>query len=168
MKRYIAVIVIAVLALVPLMMHADEGGKKSVGIFGGFNSEAESALAGVYFQYGCNNWLRLSPNVQMIFKKNDLSAFHINGNAHFVLPLDEILNIYAIGGITYQSWRFSDIKIYEEEHPKDMVFNRFGVAVGGGVEVFATKSLKFMIEGKYSFVKDYSSADFFAGIGYIF
>ncbi|MGN1246205.1 MAG: outer membrane protein [Muribaculaceae bacterium] len=167
MNKYFLAIVVAILSLIPLTSSA-QSGTKSVGVFGGFNSETESALAGVYFQYGCNNWLRLSPNFQMIFKKNDLSAFHINGNANFVLPLSGNFNLYALGGISYQSWRFSNILFGDNDLPEDMVHNRFGLATGGGVEVFATKSLKFMAEGKYSFVKDYSAADFFVGIGYVF
>ena len=167
MNKYFAAIIATLLSLIPLTSSA-QGGTKSVGVFGGYNSEVESALAGVYFQYGWNKWLRLSPNFQMIFKKNDFSAFHINGNAHFVLPLNGSINIYALGGITYQSWRYSDITFEAGDTPKEVVYNRFGVATGGGVEVFATKSLKFMAEGKYSFVKDYSAADFFVGIGYVF
>ena len=167
MKKYFAIIFVALLSLIPFTSSA-QGGMKSVGVSGGYNFKAESALAGVFFQYGCNSWLRLSPNFQMIFKKHDLSSFHINGNAHFVLPLNGSINLYAIGGITYQSWRYSKILFDDNEHPQDMVHNRFGLATGGGVEVFATKSLKFMAEGKYSFVKDYSAADFFVGIGYMF
>ena len=167
MKKYFAIIFVALLSLIPFTSSA-QGGMKSVGVSGGYNFKAESALAGVFFQYGCNSWLRLSPNFQMIFKKNDFSAFHINGNANFVLPLNGSINIYALGGITYQSWRYSDITFEAGDTPKEVVYNRFGVATGGGVEVFATKSLKFMAEGKYSFVKDYSSADIFVGIGYVF
>ena len=167
MKKYFAIIFVALLSLIPFTS-SDQGGMKSVGVSGGYNFKAESALAGVFFQYGCNSWLRLSPNFQMIFKKNDFSAFHINGNANFVLPLNGSINIYALGGITYQSWRYSDITFEAGDTPKEVVYNRFGVATGGGVEVFATKSLKFMAEGKYSFVKDYSAADFCVGIGYVF
>ena len=167
MKKYFAIIFVALLSLIPFTSSA-QGGMKSVGVSGGYNFKAESALAGVFFQYGCNSWLRLSPNFQMIFKKNDFSAFHINGNANFVLPLNGSINIYALGGITYQSWRYSDITFEAGDTPKEVVYNRFGLATGGGVEVFATKSLKFMAEGKYSFVKDYSAADFFVGIGYVF
>ena len=167
MKKYFAIIFVALLSLIPFTSSA-QGGMKSVGVSGGYNFKAESALAGVFFQYGCNKWLRLSPNFQMIFKKNDFSAFHINGNVHFVLPLNGSINIYALGGITYQSWRYSDITFEAGDTPKEVVYNRFGLATGGGVEVFATKSLKFMAEGKYSFVKDYSSADIFVGIGYVF
>ena len=96
MNKYFAIIFVALLSLIPFTSSA-QGGMKSVGVSGGYNFKAESALAGVFFQYGCNSWLRLSPNFQMIFKKHDLSSFHINGNAHFVLPLNGSINQYAIG-----------------------------------------------------------------------
>ena len=48
-------------------------------------------------------------------------------------------SIYALGGITYQSWRYSDITFEAGDTPKEVVYNRFGVATGGGVEVLATK-----------------------------
>ena len=167
MKKIIAAIMMAIVALAPVTMKAQRG-MKSVGVFGGFNSELETGLAGVYFQYGCNKWLRLSPNMQMLFKKHDMSAFHINGNAHFVLPLDKAINIYGITGITYQSWRHAKIKIDDDGRLKDRVSTRFGVGLGAGIEAYCTKSLKVMLVVKHNFVDDYSSTDFFAGIGYVF
>ena len=163
-KIYVALFT-ALLCLLSLSAHAQRG-EKSVGLLGGFNTESESGLAGVFFQYSCNSWLRLTPNIQAIFKKNDVSAMHINGNAHFILQLTDDLYCYALGGVTYQSWRLpwvnDDWKIEHEN------INRFGANVGGGLEIYATPSLKFMVEGKYSFVKDFSSAGFVAGIGYVF
>ena len=163
MKKIIAAVIMAIVALVPTTMNAQRG-EKSVGVFGGFNSETESGLAGVYFQYGCNSWLRLSPNMQVVFRKHNLGAFQINGNAHFVLPLGEAVNVYGIGGVTYQSWRYSEKKDKRE----DNVTNRFGLAAGAGIELYCTKTLKLMAEGKYSFVKKHPSGDVFVGIGYVF
>ena len=165
MRKIFSILAVAILGMIPLTANAQRG-EKSVGVVGGFNTEIESGLAGVYFQYQCNAWLRLTPNVQAIFRKNDVNAMHINGNAHFILPLTEDINIYALGGVTYQSWRLPMInENYNLEHSN---VNRFGANLGAGIEIYATSSLKFMVEGKYSFIKDFSSAGFIAGIGYVF
>ncbi|MGN1238539.1 MAG: outer membrane protein [Muribaculaceae bacterium] len=167
MKKYIAAIVLAIFSIMPLSLYAD-GGRRTVGLLGGYNGELESGLAGVYFQYRCNSWLRLTPDVQMLFKKNDRSAFHINGNAHFILPFGGKFKVYALGGITYQSWRYSNIQITEDQRLQDVTSNRFGTNLGGGLEVRALQALKLFAEAKYSFVKDYSSMGISVGIGYVF
>lgn len=141
-----------------------EAGDATVGVLAGYNSETESALAGVYFQYQPSSWLRLAPSVQSLASKDDVSALHIDGNAHAVLSAGGKCSYYPLAGISYQSWRFSGDDVSDE----DDTYNKFGVNVGLGFEVRPTSSMKFFVEGKYTFIEHYSSASVYMGIGYTF
>lgn len=158
MRKILSCIAVLVLLMLPVAARAEKG-DATVGILGGFNTETKSALVGVLFQYQCNSWMRLSPDVQALMKKNDLSAFHINGNLHFLVPISSKMNFYPLAGLTYQSWKYS---------ADEFNSNHFGLNAGAGLEMYATPTLKFMVEGKYSLVKDYSSGNFFVGISYVF
>lgn len=161
MRKLFFIISLALLSLLPTVASAKPG-ETSVGILAGYNSKTSSGLAGIYLQYQCNPWLRLSPDVQTLFKKNNLSAFHINGNAHFLIPVQSNMNFYPLAGITYQSWKYNN-----QDVEKDNI-NRFGLNVGCGYDIKVTPALKFMVEGKYSLVKDATSFGLSIGIGYIF
>lgn len=163
MRKLISIICVALLALIPLTASAGKG-ETSVGLLAGYNTKTSSGLAGIYLQYQCNPWLRLSPDAQTIFRNNDLSAFHINGNAHFLIPLQSNMNFYPIAGLSYQSWKYNDKSGNEDNNN----INRFGLNVGCGYDIKVTPTLKFMVEGKYSLVKDASSFGISVGIGYIF
>ena len=158
MKKRIAIILIALCSIIPSFA---QKGEKTLGIMGGYNTETKSALAGIYFQYRFTKYFRLSPDIEFLFKKNGLSSFQFNGNAHFPIKLDSKLNFYPLVGISYQDWRRS-------EDGETFSFNRFGANAGAGFEFYATPTLKITVEGKYSWIKTYPNAGFTARIGYIF
>lgn len=157
------ILAVAMLALTPFFANAKKG-ETSVGLMTGYNTKTSSGLAGIYLQYQCNSWLRLAPDIQTLFRKNDLSSFHINGNAHYLIPIESTMNLYPLAGITYQSWRYN----LSEGSTDRNNYNHFGLNVGCGFDIKVTPSLKLMVEGKYSLVKDASSGSINIGIGYIF
>lgn len=161
--KLVAIFVVLAMSVSSFNMQAEKG-EKSVGLIAGYNTKTESGLAGIYFQYQCNSWLRLSPDVQTLFRKNNLSAFHINGNVHYIINIQSNMSLYPLAGVTYQSWRHKAPEGAGDHNN----LNRFGVNVGCGYDFNVTSSLKFLIEGKYSFVKDCSSATIALGLGYTF
>lgn len=160
MKRKILYILVLCLTIIPSIANAQKG-EKNLGVFSGYNTRTESAVAGIFFQYRFSSHFRLAPNLQFLIKNRDLSSFQINGNAHFPLKLDTKFNFYPLIGITYQSWRHT---AGEESITKKY----FGGNFGGGFEYFATPTLKILIEGKYSLLKRYSNGNFIVGLGYQF
>lgn len=160
MKKILATIILTfMLASLQFSAHAQHG-EKAVGILAGYNSQNNSGIAGLYFQYRCNSWLRLSPDCQILIKHKDRSAFQFDGNAHFLINVFSKANIYPLVGLTYQNW-----KAYNSGSSNK---NRIGGNIGAGFEVMATSTLKVAVEGKYSAVKDFSAGNVFVSIGYVF
>lgn len=157
MKRLFIIIIAIAAATASLMA---QKGEKTVGLLAGYTTENKSAVAGLFFQYRCSSLLRLSPDCQFIIKNNDRSAFIFNGNAHFIIPTSRNTNIYPLVGITYHNWKTYNMGLGNQ--------NRFGANIGAGFEVMATATLKLSVEAKYSLIKDFSSGNFFASIGYLF
>lgn len=157
MKKIIVLTLAVLFSAINLMA---QRGEKTVGLLAGYTTENRSAVAGLFFQYRCSSLLRLAPDCQFVIKNNDRSAFIFNGNAHFLIKTSSKTNLYPLAGITYHNW-----KGYNSIHGNR---NRFGANFGAGFEVMATPTLKLSVEAKYSLIKDFSSGNFFASIGYLF
>lgn len=157
MKRFLFIIIALITASTSLMA---QKGEKTVGLLAGYTTESHAAVAGLFFQYRCSSLLRLAPDCQFVIKNNNRSAFIFNGNAQFLIKTSAKTNIYPLAGITYHNWKTYNAGIGNQ--------NRFGANVGAGFEAMATPTLKLSVEAKYSLVKDFSSGNFFASIGYLF
>lgn len=157
MKKILVLVIIVFFSAIGIMA---QRGEKTVGLLAGYTTENRSAVAGLFFQYRCSSLLRLAPDCQFVIKNDDRSAFIFNGNAHFLVKTSSKTNLYPLVGITYHNW-----KGYNSVHGNQ---NRFGANFGAGFEVMATPTLKLALEAKYSLIKDFSSGNFFASIGYLF
>lgn len=147
------------------------GADKTFGLRAGYNTRNESALAGLFFQYGFSEHFRLSPNVDYIFQHDDVDALSINCNVHmpFKLTQSAKTRIYPLAGLNYTSWNYHHTEQSERENDDVTTRrNRFGLNVGAGFEIRATSSLKISVEAKATLIKSYSSATISAAIGYIF
>lgn len=156
-KRLIFLIITIAAATSSLLA---QSGEKTVGLLAGYTTESRSVVAGLFFQYRCSSLLRLAPDCQIAIKNNNRSAFIFNGNAHFLIKTSSKTNIYPLVGLTYHNWKY-----YNSDRENK---NRFGGNIGAGFEVMATSTLKLSVEAKYSLIKDFSSGNFFASIGYLF
>lgn len=157
MKRFFIFITILLAAAMSVMA---QKGEKTVGILAGYTTENQSGIAGLFFQYRCSSLLRLSPECQFAIKHNDRSAFLFNGNAHFLIKTSNRTNFYPLVGVTFHNWKYYN----SDENNKF----RLGGNIGAGFEIMATSTLKLSVEAKYSLVKDFSSGNFYASIGYVF
>ena len=157
MKKFLVLFTILLAATMNIMA---QKGEKTVGILAGYTTENQSGIAGLFFQYRCNSLLRLSPECMFAIKNDNRSAFLFNGNAHFLIKASEKANFYPLVGITFHNWKYYN----SDENNKF----RLGGNIGAGFEIMATSTLKLSVEAKYSLVKDFSSGNFYASIGYVF
>lgn len=136
-------------------------GEKSLGFLGGFNTRTECAVAGIYFQYRFNSWLRIAPDVEFLIQRNNVSSYTFNVDMQFPLLGTQRANIYPLAGLSYQSWR---LKTWE----KNFNDNDLGIDVGAGAEYKFTTTFKGFMQWKYTFLKDNPSWNFMVGLGYCF
>lgn len=134
-------------------------GQKSIGFIGGYATYNESGYANVYFQYTLSSHFRLSSDLGYIFKNNDLSGFNFNIDAHFPFKIYKGINIYPFGGLTFNNWK---------HEPINNSVNKFGINIGGGIDIYFTSNLKIFVQGKYSFMDKTDGGFVGAGVGYVF
>lgn len=145
-------------------------GEKTIGIELGYNTFNEAPATGIAFSYRFSRRLRVAPNVQYIFRKNHTDAFIFNCDIHVPFPVKASpVEFYPIAGISYASWnnRTSGTRtnIIDDVSTRD---SQFGLNLGGGVGIKCSGNLRLLIEGRYSFVRDYNTTMILAGIAYNF
>lgn len=166
--RTIVLSMIFVISSVSISADAQTG-EKMVGVRAGYNTRNESAVGGIVFQYRFSEHFRLAPEIDYIFRHVGTDAFSFNGNAHFPFAIAHGLNLYPFAGLNFTSWntKYS----YDDGGNLDDVSTRsgkFGLNVGGGIEYYASTTLKISIEGKFCWVNKYDTGTFTIGIGYLF
>lgn len=133
-------------------------GKTSAGFTLGYGFDRENVIAGLDFRYNITNEVRLAPSLSHYIKKDGLSAWAIDMNAHYVFPLTDMFAFYPVGGVGLTLW----------DHKWGGSANRFGLNVGLGGELYATKEITVGLEMKYSIVSDYDQAVVGVRVGYNF
>lgn len=173
MNQKICTIITAVVFVISMFvaMPAEaQSGEKMMGVRAGYNTRNESAVGGIVFQYRFSEHFRLAPEIDYIFRKVGTDAFSFNGNAHFPFALGQGVNIYPLAGLNFTSWN-TKLEYDEEGSNEDDVSTRsgkFGLNVGGGIEYYASTTLKISFEGKFCWVNKYDTGAFTIGIGYVF
>lgn len=166
-----ATVLTAIVLLIATAMpaHAElRRGEKSFGPKIGYVSKNQSALAGLVFQYTFSRHFRVVPEVGIIFRHKDLDGLEVNVNAHvpFGFENDKVA-LYPLAGVNYTSWGRHGV---DEAGENDVTThaNRFGVNLGGGVELRCTSTLKLSLEAKYCLLNNYDNAQVSLGISYVF
>lgn len=145
-------------------------GEKTIGIELGYNTFNEAPATGIAFSYRFSRRLRIAPNVQYIFRKNQTDAFIFNCDIHVPFPVkDTPVEFYPIAGINYASWNHRNVELRtslsDDVSTRD---SQFGLNLGSGVGIKCSGNLRLFIEGRYSFVRDYNTTTILAGIAYSF
>lgn len=142
-----------------------------MGLYGGYTTRNESAVAGLYFQYRFAKYFLLAPQADYAFRNKGEDAFTIDLNAHIPVALNatETVNFYPLAGVGYSviNRRRDDVLLRttaDNRHRTD----RFGLNVGGGLEYFATPTLRLAAEARWRWRTDYSTAIISVAIGYRF
>lgn len=154
MKKVILVFLLAVMATVGYA----QKGQTSAGFTVGYGFDYENVITGLDFRYNVTNEVRLAPSLSYYVKNNGLSAWAIDLNAHYVFPLTDMFAFYPVGGGGLTFW----------DHKWGSGANRFGLNVGLGGELYATKEITVGLEMKYSIVSDYDQAVLGVRVGYNF
>lgn len=168
-KRFIVAALASAIAFTgALSANADEyRGEKTLGVKVGYNTYNESPLAGIQFSYRFSKLLRLSPEVDYIFRDAGLDALTANVNMEFVFPLaDNRCDIYPLVGINYSSWNFHDITANIDDVSTRI--SRFGLNAGAGVGINLSSSLRLSVSCAYTIIETFHGANISAGIHYRF
>ena len=145
-------------------------GEKSFGPRIGYVSKNQSAFGGLVFQYAFSNHFRLAPEIDYIFRHNDMDAFALDINAHVPFGFTgEKAAFYPLAGLNYSSWS-------KRFHHEDFIENndvttrttRFGMNLGAGFELKCSETLKLSLEAKYCLMKGYTTLVIGAGIRFVF
>lgn len=163
-QRIVAAAVLAAATLLPATASAGGRGQKTFGIYGGYNTRNESALAGVRFTYRFSEHLRLAPSIDYTFRNNGTDAYNLSIDCHmpFSITPTQRANVYPIAGIGYSEWSHTNPMDDRERT------GRLGMNIGGGVECFVTPTLRLAAEGAWRWRKDFPAGAITLSIAYVF
>lgn len=176
-----------VVALVSISASAQQG-EKAAGINLSYGTEHKALGIGVKGQYGITDAIRAEASFDYFLKKDGLSMWDINLNAHYLFSLSDKVKIYPLVGVTFTNWNYDyadEIKDamnqwgdYLGEEYKDYINDyaddasgsesRFGVNVGAGIQYNLTDKLTLNLEGKYQIISDFDQTIFSIGVAYKF
>lgn len=163
MKKLI--ILASMLVLIACSAFAQQG-KQAFGFHLGYGTEIESLGIGVKYQYNVLDALRLEPSIDYYFKKDGLSMFDINLNAHYIFPVAAGVRLYPIFGLTYTNWH-RDLGKYDGMNMSASK-SKFGANLGGGAEFDLNAQWMVNFEIKYQIISDLDQGVFNLGVAYRF
>lgn len=152
-------------------------GEKAIGVNLGYGTEISNLGIGAKFQYGITDAIRAEASFDYFLKKDFVSMWDINVNAHYLFPVADKFKIYPLVGLTYTSWKFDggdidadweDLDIDEDMSTESSTTGKFGVNLGAGAEYSINPKLSLNFEVKYQLISDFNQALFNVGIAYKF
>lgn len=158
-------------------------GEKSMGLSLGYGTEIKSLGIGARFNYNVTDAIQLTPSFNYFLKKDGLSGWEINADAHYLFPIAEKLNVYPLVGLTLTGWKMSGVDFDESDIPdwmKELMDDedyssdgsssttKFGVNLGGGISYSITDNISIGAELKYSLVSDFDQVVFGLIVAYKF
>lgn len=159
-------------------------GEKAVGLNVSYGTEIKNIGIGVKGQYNFTDAIRAEASFDYFLKKDGLSMWDMNLNAHYLIALGDKLKVYPLAGLSFTNWK-SDIKWEVDDDFGDDYFDddyfddddddlgswsesKFGLNVGGGLQYDLTDKLIFNAEAKYQFISDFDQFVFSVGLAYKF
>lgn len=145
-------------------------GESCFGVQTGYTSTNNSAIAGLFYQYGFSNHFRVAGEAGCVFRHENEDAFTVDLNFHVPMRITESnVQLYPLVGLNYSLWN--------HHHPDkpDAGFDdvstrhsRLGANIGAGFQLAASAALRLKIEAKYTLMSRYSTFVLGVGIGYVF
>lgn len=168
MKKFF--VVLCMLCMSIGLFAQTKAGDQSLGFSVGYGFDTENATIGIDYRYNITDALRVSPAVSYFVKSDGLSACAIDLNAHYVIPLSDVLGFYPLAGIDLAFWKWSNSMDFNEggRYSLSTKKTRLGVNLGLGAEVYATQELSIGLEVKYNVVKDFDQPMLALRVGYNF
>lgn len=157
----------------------DFKGEKTLGLKVGYNTYNVRPVAGVQFSYRFNRWLRISPDIEYVFRNHGVDALAVDVNVHFLFPVaGSRLNLFPLIGGNFSSWNFHpDKHVYHAAGGNDGKWetndvstrsSKFGLNVGAGMDFSVSGSLSLSVSGVYTVIERFHGANIMAGIHYRF
>lgn len=158
MKKYI---LLALVALATAFGASAEAGDVSVGGQFAYASKNSMAGLGAQVQYEpITNW-RIAPEFIYYFENDNLSAFNVNVNIHYVIPTSATFAIYPLAGFTYANFRAEVMGVSDNE-------GRCGANIGMGAQYQIKEHLHFFTEERFQILKDWNQSVTCLGLKYTF
>lgn len=156
-------------------------GEKAVGVNLGYGTEISNLGIGAKFQYGITDAIRAEASFDYFLKKDFVSMWDVNLNAHYLFPVADKFKVYPLVGLTYTNWKLDGFDIsygfdnaeLDEEYGDDFSADssntgKFGVNLGAGAEYSINSNLSINFEVKYQLISDFNQAVFGLGVAYKF
>lgn len=173
MKKIMLLVAVALLA-VTTQVQAQEKGEMAAGVqfaFGTGDGFSNMGI-GAKFQWNVINNLRLEPSFNYFFKKDMISMWEINANAHYQFALGNKISLYPLAGLSVMgvSVKVPEIDLgefgsYGGGSASD---TEFGLNLGAGVDFKITDTWAVNVEAKYKIGGEWSRFIATAGVAYKF
>ena len=158
MKKYI---LLALVALATAFGASAEAGDVSIGGQFAYASKNSMAGLGAQVQYEpITNW-RIAPEFIYYFENDEMSAFNVNVNIHYIIPTSATFAIYPMAGFTYANFRF-------DNHGGHENYDRCGANIGMGAQYQIKEHLHFFTEERFQILKDWNQSVTCLGLKYTF
>lgn len=155
MKKLIAIIALIFLSV------AGYGQRRqsSAGVNVGYALDGESATFGLDFRHNVWRNVRIAPSVMHMFRNHGISAWYLEFDGHYVVPVTRNFAFYPIGGLGMSVW---NLKGHDGNQ------TRVGLNVGLGAELYATDQVSVGTDMKYNLTSNYDQALIAVRVAYHF
>ena len=158
MKKYI---LLALVALATAFGASAEAGDVSIGGQFAYASKNSMAGLGAQVQYEpITNW-RIAPEFIYYFENDEMSAFNVNVNIHYIIPTSATFAIYPLAGFTYANFRAEVMGVSDNE-------GRCGANIGMGAQYQIKEHLHFFTEERFQILKNWNQSVTCLGLKYTF
>lgn len=164
MKKIIY-ITVSILFLFSAKSFAQYEGTVGLGAHTGYATSIKSVGAGVNLHYYRTNRTRLAPSFTYYLPRKGQSAWQIDADAHYVLPVSWLFSVYPIAGLNYSHFKL-DASKSSAVGEQDWTKNRIGANLGLGLQYDFRYKARVNVEYKYQFIKDFSQSVVMVGIGF--
>jgi len=165
MKNLVRVAIIAIALSISFAANARQGqAAAGAGLFIGGSSHAYFGPS-VKFQYNITNPIRLGGSFAWSFPRSSVNMWGANVNAHYLFPMHRTpFTLYPLVGLGWVGYRTN-----ADLDPARWNTNRFGLNVGGGIDLSLTHRLVLNFEVRHKFIANLENPYFIgAGVAFIF
>lgn len=152
------ILMMAMVAMSTVFAFGQSKGDVAIGgnLLYGAKSNYTNFGIGAKMQWSVTDNIRIEPGANYFFKKDYVSMYDVNINAHYLFPVADRFKLYPLAGIV-----FVGVKLDGFDTDTNMGFN-----LGGGAEYALTERLSMNFEAKYQLVDNWNRPVFSIGLAY--
>ena len=167
MKKLFVILTLLVGAVTFASAQTREG-HSSVGFSVGYGFDSEQASLGLDYRYCLSDAIRLNPGVTYLVKKDGITAWLVDMNAHYLVRLTNQFAFYPLAGLSFSAWTLDGAGDWFGDVKTSDTITRLGANIGLGGEVYVTREFTVGLEVKYNIIKDLDQALLGIRLGYNF